>query len=414
MQRYWFPSLILLFLVWIGTEYRAWSPSPYWPDAGGYASHVAENRWVAHPPGYPFFVWLGHGFHTLGFSAYRAVQAASVVLALAGVLTTYFLIRPIAGPKRAAGLAAALGFSWITLLIAQTGTSHAGDLFTVAFLLGAILRFEGFPSGRAIFPWVNPLILGGALVLCAGFRLTTLLMMGPLLAVVAWRNRFRLDFWMVTGLAAASVVGLQLWVIREYGGYPAFSAASQSQHGTALFSSILLVGFTETSLFNFARTVLWLFLGGLPFFAVIVFGRGKFTGENGVPLLYGVLAFAGVAAGAGFYLCTHPGYVAGALPGLALAASVVWRNEPIKPPRLISLATGAGWLVFLTLQPFALPLDKPRAILNGVLLQYGAESARNSVFLTTAEWLREGGLQKEIPENRARDLHAQDLRAQPR
>ncbi len=413
MQSRWFIAIFVVVLVWAGTEFRAWSPAPYWPDAGGYTSHVAENRWVAHPPGYPFFVSLGHGFRVLGFEPYRSVQLASAVLVLAGVWLSFLLARPWCGTNRAALLAVGLAFSWITLLIAQTGTSHDGDLFTVALLLVAVLRFEGIVPNKPLFPHANAVLLGVALVLCAGFRFTTLLMMGPLLVWVAWRNKTRLAFWLTSLLAGAAVVGLQLWVIGEYGGYAAFSAASQSQHGTAIYSSILLVGMTETSLFNLFRTFLWLGLGGLPFFVALIAGGRSVGKAEMAPLLYGLLGFGGIAAGAGLYLCTHPGYVAGALPGLLLAASVVWGHGQ-RQKWLIPSGIVAGWLVFLTVQPFAVPLGKVKAVLNGVLLQYGAESSRRAVFFTTAEWLREGGLPGEIPRNRVRDLQEQDKRAQSR
>ena len=411
MRRLYLMFFVVL-LAWIAVISSGWSTAAYWPDADGYTSHVAEGRWVAHPPGYPFFVAVGHGFHALGLSPYQSVQGASLALAVAGILGGFILANPYCGTKRAGILAAGLAFSWVTLLILQSGTSHAADLFTVTLLLITALKLpaDHLPKPMNAIPTRADMGFAMAIVICAGFRFTTLVMMAPFFLCVAWFNRKRPAFWIACITAGFAVMLLQLWVIHMSGGYSSYSEYSRSMHEGNAFSSIVLKGITETSLFNIFRAFLWLGLGALPFLLICLLNIRALSRKEIKPAVYGIAASAGCLGVASLYLCTHPGYIAAALPGFLLAAAVLWGNRQsagmIFP--IGALIVGVG--IYLAIKPFRPPENKLEALANGVFLQYGAEASRNSLFRTTAAWLQEAGLVDEIPKNRQEDLELDGYR----
>jgi hypothetical protein len=395
-------GIVLLAAFWLLIVSLSWSSVPYWPDAAGYTSHVAGNRWVAHPPGYPFFVWLGHGMHAAGLGAYAANQCASVFLTMAGVATAYLLARRYCGSGRALLLAGGLGFSWLTLTIVQTGTSHAADLFTVSFLLLAAIRLDGGRPG-----WGRAAVFGVAMVVCAGFRFTTLLMMGPLLLCVAWENRRWARFWVACVGAGLTVVLLQCWVIGESGGYAEYSAYSGAMHEANAFSSIVLKGITPASLVNVFRAGLWTVLGALVFLCIVGLKARPVEGSERTAVIYGAAASLGCFGVAAFYLCTHPGYLAAALPGLILVAAVMWGRQPgfVGVPAICAAVLGP--VMFMVIRPYSEPQQRTRAIANGLLLQYGMTGARHGIFKTTSGWLREAGFERDIPANRLEDLRSE-------
>lgn len=396
-------GIVVLAGLWLMLVSLSWSSQPYWPDAAGYASHVAGNRWVAHPPGYPFFVWLGHGLHAAGLEAYPADQCASVLLTMAGVVAVYFLARRYCGSPRAVVLAAGLGFSWLTLTIVQTGTSHAADFFTVSFLLLAAIRLDPERPG-----WGREAVFGFAILVCAGFRFTTFLMMGPLLLCVAWENRRRVGFWVACAGAGLAVVLLQCWVIRESGGYAEYSAYSRAMHEGNAFSSVVLKGITPASLVNVFRAGLWIVLGAIVFLCIGGWNARPVGGSERTAVIYGAAASLGCFGVAAFYLCTHPGYLAAALPGLVLVAAVMWGRQPgaVGLPAICAIVLGP--VLFCVIRPYPAPRDRTQAIANGLLLQYGMTGARHGIFKTTSGWLREAGFEDEIPANRLEDLRSED------
>ncbi|MCX7868310.1 MAG: DUF2723 domain-containing protein [Terrimicrobiaceae bacterium] len=384
----------------------AWSPRPYWPDADGYTSHIAEGRWVAHPPGYPFFVAMGRAFHFAGLPPYEASQAASLVLCAAGVGVLFLVVRRVAGARSAAYAAGGVAFSWVVLLLAQTGTSHAADLLAVSLLLGALLRLSE-PGAR--FAAAG---LFAALLLFAGFRLNTLIMMGPALAVAAWFHRSNWKFWVACALAAAAVLGLQQWVVAQSGGAAEYTAYARAMHRANSASSLLLSGPTPAAFVNLARCGLWYVLAAAPLLALLAWGIRGGLRVGGAALAYGLASAAGVLAVTGLYLCTHPGYIAGALPGTALAAAAVWRGRSW--PGAAAAMLAAGPVLFLALRPIE-PVRSPReAAANGLLLQYGAASSRKSLFLTTSAWLVEAGFEDRVPAHRLEDLRQEAERKRAR
>jgi hypothetical protein len=383
-----------------------WSPQHYWPDADGYLLHVAEGRWVAHPPGYALFVMLGRLFHACGFAPYLSVQLASVSLSVAGLFALYRLMRQVVDPFPARALTAAAAFSWLTLLNVQTGTSHASDLFTVSLLLLSAVKL---PASRAN-AWGPDLLFAVSLFLCAGFRLTTFLMMGPLCLLVAWRNKARASFWICGVSAFTAVVLWQLWIVEQSGGPAAYSAAAAAMNADNRSSSLLLSGLTQTTLLNLMRALLWAALGTLPFLLVMAFSAHSLaTKTSGLPLAYGMTAMVVPLFAVALYLCTHPGYVVSVLPGAALTAATLAAGAPARfPTKAFAGVVSLVVAMFVLMSPINPPASKWQAIADGILLQYSAECSRDAVFNTTARWLRLGGFEAEIPAHRMIDLRQED------
>ena len=399
-------SALLFTILWCAVVAYLWSPTDYWPDADGYLLHVAEGRWVAHPPGYALFVMSGRLFHALGFPPYLAVQLTSLSLTVAGLSVLYRLMREILSPLYAQVLTIAAAFSWLTLLNVQTGTSHASDLFTVSLLLLGAVKLPG-SRGSA---WGADLFFATSLFLCAGFRLTTFLMMAPLCLLVVLNNRTRASFWVSCILALMAVALWQLWVIGESGGYAAYSAAAAAMNADNHPSSLLLSGLTHTTALNMFRALLWAGVGTFAF--SVVAGAGWCWPIPTVArraFFYGLAATVGPLLGVIFYLCTHPGYVVSVIPGTALvAASLAATSRPSFPWRAFGASViGVLWM-FLFMKPFMPPATKWQAVSNGILLQYSAACARTATFNTTSRWLRLAGLESEIPDHRVIDLQQED------
>jgi|GEM_PF-1741446 len=399
-------SAVVFAILWCAVVAYLWSPKHYWPDADGYLLHVAEGRWVAHPPGYALFVTLGRFFHAFGVSPYFAVQLASLCLTVAGVFVIYLLMREMLDPIRAQALTVAAAFSWVVLLNVQTGTSHASDLFTVSLLLLAAVRLP--QSGTSA--WGMDLFFGLAFFLCAGFRLTTFLMMGPFCLLVAWNHRARASFLGSCVLATLAVFLWQSWVILQSGGYAAYSAYAESMNAGNAASSLLLSGLTQTTMLNVFRALFWATLGLLPFLFVIVFGLCVPSSKRACQaLLYGLVSSLVPLAGVSFYLCTHPGYLVSVVPGTALTAAVLASNDKaVFPWKSFAAATAGIAMIFFLAAPLVPPSGKWQAVVNGVFLQYSARCARDAVFNTTARWVRLAGFAEEIPAHRAIDLEAED------
>ena len=394
------------FLLWAICVFWLWSPRNYWPDADGYLLHVAEGRWVAHPPGYALFVMTGRLFHAMGLPPYLAVQFASLSLTVAGLGVLYLLMRKLLDPLLAQAMTLATAFSWIVLLNVQTGTSHASDIFTVSLLLLTALRLPSIAQNK----WARDLSFASALFLCAGFRLTTLLLMLPLCLLVALHNYRRPSFW-ISCLVGIIAIGLwQFWVISESGGYAAYSAAAAAMNADNRPSSVLLSGLTQTALLNMIRALLWAGVGTFAFL-IVAASSWQWPVRTTVrhAFFYGLAASLGPLFGVILYLCTHPGYVVSVIPGTALvAASLAATSRPSFPWRAFAASVIGVLCMFLFMKPFMPPATKWQAVSNGILLQYSATCARTATFNTTSRWLRLAGLESEIPDHRVIDLQQED------
>jgi len=399
--------------LWITLIFQTWSHTPFWPDAAGYTSHVAEGRWVAHPPGYPFFVALGHGFHGLGLPAYPAVQAAGLVLTLAALPLLFLLFRRTCPLSDATLLTIAFAFSWNVLLLSRTGTSHAADFASVSALL-VLATSQKFREGK----FSHLLLYGLAIVACAGLRFTTAIMMAPFFAVVLFRHRRTAGLWITCALAGLAVAIVQWLVIRLSGGWEPYCAYSHAMHLGNLPSSLLLSGINGATLLNLARTIGWwaLSIGLLAIFPILVPWKKipSLTLNQRELLFYGSASALGCLAMAGLYLCTHPGYLSAALPGtfaclsaiLPLIARQAWKTGVFAS----CLILDAGF--FLLARPIAHPATSRQAAATGLLLQYTGSGMKNSLFKTTSLWLRDAGQDDIVPQHRREVLDSDAARHQ--
>jgi hypothetical protein len=377
----WTSGLALL----AGSIALSWNSHPYWMDAEEYALFLGLGRWAVHPPGYILFMASGRLLYALGWTnPYASLQVLTLGMTLGGMLVLYRLLRLVVGPVPSSILVFTFSLSWVPLLINHTGTSSTSDFVTVPLLLLTAVRVSEQPSRSA------SVRLALAMVLCGGFRLTTLLMMGPLLGVVLWRNRRRPHVW---GAFAASVLGiglLQLLTIRDWGGWDLYAFMVWKEN--FVNRTYVESGFAPRFLFNLGRSLLWFVLATLGlWFALPRLRSAKPWGpRQKMLLLYGALATAGPFAACALYLCEHPGYLAPALAGFYLCVAVAWDRADgrlgfCKWP---AVAVMASLLLFFGLRFHRTLASPAQAVANGLLLQYSADAARHAHFLSTVEWLR--------------------------
>lgn len=401
--------LVLAAAMWVFIMSGTWSQTPFWPDADGYTSHVAEGRWVAHPPGYMIFVLVGHGFHALGLPAYGSVQFASLFFAVAALPVLFCLFRRVCEAREALLLTVIFAFSWNVLILSRTGTSHAGDFFTVS----ALLLLATSPSFRASH-FGTCLLYGAAIVVCAGTRLTTAIMLVPFFALVLFRNRQNANLWIAYTLAGLAVIALQTSVIMLSGGWIPYSEYSQSMHLGNKPSSLVLSGINSVSLLNLFRTLGWWSMSVsllllIPL-AAICRARGWWLKKTAVPhvlsanqmelLFYGGASAGGCLGMAGLYLCTHPGYLSAALPGtFACVAATLPLVPKTTSNAVFALSMAASVGFFMLAKPISDPKTPFQAAANGLLLQYTGTAIKNSLFKTTSHWLRDTGNENLVPEH---------------
>jgi hypothetical protein len=384
-------SLILIWACGLallaGVIALSWNGSPYWMDARAYTLSVADGRWVVHPPGHIFFVALGRLLHVVGFKdSYTALQVLTLLLTLGGMLVLYRLLREVVGPLQSSLLVFAFALSWIPLLINHTGTSPTSDLFTSPLLLWAAVRLAVQPTRSAAA------VLALAVVLCGGFRLTTLIMMGPLLLAVLWVNRRNPSVWVACAVSGLMVGLLQLLVIRVSGGWAWYSFMLEKTSAINRPYSVIYAGLARLALFNLGRSLLWFGLAtiGLWFALLRLRSPQPWNSTQRVLLVHGALATAGPVAVCTLYLCEHPGYLAPALGGFYLCVAVAWdradgRLDFAKWP---IAAIVASLLLFFSMRYYRAPVTRGQAVANGLLLQYSADGARHACYMTTSGWLR--------------------------
>lgn len=401
--RYSFIAVLGLCLLALILGLESWSRQPYWPDAQGYAESVEAGRWVAHPPGYLFFVATGRLAHLLVTDAYRSVQAVSFLAWLFSIPVMFGGLRKITSDWRAWGLTAVFAFSWIPLVICRTGTSHAVDLLLISALLGVVAGpgFQAQKTGSTALFWL-------LLAVIAGFRLTTLIMMLPLAAVVLWQHRHSGLQWAGACGLGFCVMTLYLLIIHLSGGWTAYSEYARSMAAGNGPSSVLLHGFTGQTLLNVFRSLFWfLSAAGLVFLPSL----GGLKWRNPPTQIF-LAAIAGPLGLTTFYLATHPGYLAPALPAVFFLAAQTWNERCLsKPPRIClaaALLISLGW--FFGFQIIRHPLGKFDAAANGLILQYSRDGVRTSTFRTLSGWLVEAGAGKAVPANRLQDLQEEQAR----
>ncbi|HEX7597269.1 MAG TPA: hypothetical protein VF518_03580, partial [Polyangia bacterium] len=304
-----------------GVVALSWNGTPYWMDAEEYALSVAEGRWVVHPPGHIFFVAVGRLLYASGFaSSYTALQVLTLAFTLGGMLLLYRLLREVVAPLQSSLLVFAFALSWVPLLINHTGTSATSDFFTTPLLLWSAVRLTARTTRSAAG------MLALAIIICGGFRLTTLIMMGPLLLAVLWVNRRNPTVWVACAVSGLMLGLLQILVIRASGGWHLYSFMVWKQNFFRTYN--LIDDFPQPALFNLTRSLLWFGLAtlGLPFALLRLRSAQPWGSKQHLILVYGALATAGPVAVCTLYLCEHPGYFAPALAGFYLCVAVAWNR----------------------------------------------------------------------------------------
>ncbi len=382
----------LVTLVWTGglalfagIVALTWNPHPYWMDADEYSLFLGLGRWAVHPPGYLLFMALGRLLLALGLaSPYGTLQILTLALTLAGMLLLYRLLRLVVRPLQASILVFTFALSWVPLLINHTGTSSTSDFFTVPLVLLSALRFVERPTRSSAIG------LALAMIVCGGFRLTTLLMMTPLLAVVLWRNRRQASAWVAFAASGLAIVLLQLLTMASWGSWDLYWFMVWKEN--FVNRTYIESGFAARALFNLGRSVLWFGLAtlGLWFALPRLRSARPWTPRQRMLTLYGALATAGPLAVCALYLCEHPGYLAPCLAGFYLCVAVAWDRGAglVGFCKWPAIAVMASLLLFFGLRYHRDPATPAQAVANGLLLQYSADAARNAYFRSTVEWLR--------------------------
>lgn len=363
----------------------SWSGQPYWMDADEYALFLSLGRWAVHPPGYLLFMALARLLYACGFaSPYGTLQVLTLAMTLAGMLMLFRLLRQVLGPLPASVLVFTFALSWVPLLINHTGTSPTSDFLTVPWLLLMVLRLSERPTRS------TSAHLALAMVVCGGLRLTTLIMMVPLLATVWWRHRRHPYVWVAFAASLLMVGLLQILTIAASGGWDMYRFMVWKENFVT--RTTIESGLAQRLLVNLGRCVLWFLLAtlGLWFALPRLRSPTPWRPRERMLLTYGILATAGPFVACALYLCEHPGYLAPCLAGFYLCVAVAWSRAEgrLGFARGPIIAVLASLLLFFGLRYDKHPATPAQAVANGLLLQYSAEAARHAYFLGTRDWLR--------------------------
>ena len=373
------------------------SPRPFWIDATGCATAVAEGRPVVHPPGYIGFLYLASLINRLIGSPYRSLQVISAVCYLASIAWVFAALKRHTTPAATRALTLAYAFSWVCLNIATTGTSHASDL-----LFGGILVYlASLPRPTRSSCWWHPALFA-TLVWAASFRLSSVVMAGPFLLLVLLRD-CRLPRCWIAAVVGGVLIGVMIWVTAQcYGGWDAYREASAALHADNARSGFLTGSGWQTGGMNIIRAGWWLFLA-LPLLPILAFARSRRMPGAMAPG-WSLLLPAALAGGVLFvvfgYLCVHPGYLAPALPALFVLLARLLQPSRMLVGTCLAQMTLALALFFIP-QPVLQPSSASEAAANALLLQFTARAHRDAVStLSLSSWLHLAGRSDIIPHHR--------------
>jgi hypothetical protein len=262
----------------------------------------------------------------------------------------------------------------------------------VPLLLLTAVRLSERPS-RSAAAWFC-----AALVLCGGFRLTTLVMMGPLLGVVLWRGRRHPCVWGAFAAAGAAVALLQTLTIHAWGGWDMYRFMVWKEN---FVNRTYIESGAARVLLNLGRSLLWFALAtlGLWFALPRLGSRRHWSPSQRTLVLFGALSTLGPFAVCAAYLCEHPGYFAPALAGFYLCVAVAWSQSDGRPGfgKWPVIAVASSLMLFFGMRYYPNPTTPSQAAANGLLLQYSAKAARNAYFLGTTDWLRLSNELRPVP-----------------
>ncbi len=201
-RRDWLEAAIIAAVLF--AVYAASTPRTIAFEDDGLFVLAAYYLGVAHPPGYPLFVWLGKLFTFLPFGsvAFRVHLASGFMGGLSCALL-WLCLRTLI-ESRAAGYVAALGFGVSVVFWSQAIIAEVYTLNTFFFLLLTLLGLRGAP-----LPWMA-LLFG--LSLCNHWPLMGL--EAPAFLVLLWPRRMEIVRRLPL-LAALGALGLMpyAWMI---------------------------------------------------------------------------------------------------------------------------------------------------------------------------------------------------------
>jgi len=359
---------------------------------------------VAHAPGYPLFVAMGRLIHLVVSKPVAAVQWASFLLYAGSMPFVYFGVKRLLGSGGAMRLLAAYVVSWIPIYFSRSGTNHAADLFVAALMLYSVF-LQGFGKRGNGGIWLFSL----GMVLSAGFRLPSFIMLSPFFAAVLLVHRQEWRVWAGYVLAAAAVVAVQIFAIHCFGGWEAFRQASAALAGDTDKTSVVLSGLSAQSVANLGRAGIWYamtvaVLLPIPLMALLGGNRRAFLRSPHV--LIALCSIAGPLAINALYLSTHPGYLAVAVPGSFWLIALSWQQFDGNrwAGRLPVISALASVCCFFGFHIFNPPSAISQAVANGFLLQYSRDGIERHVWRPTAEWMLISGNRDMVPSGRQESL----------
>ena len=252
-------------------------------------------------------------------------------------------------------------------------------------LLAGVVRVTAHPTRLAAAALALAIFLSG------GFRLTTFIMMGPLLLAVVWVNRRNPSVWIACAAGVLLLALLQLLAIRVTGGWATYWGWAEKMNSVNRTYSVIHSGFTRLALFNLSRSLIWFGLAtiGLWFALPRLRSPQPWKSKQRVLLLYGALATAGPVALCALYLCEHAGYLAPALAGFYLCVAVGWDRAEGRPgfAKGPIVAAVVSLLFFFGMHYYRDPATRGQALANCLLLQFSADGARHAFYVTSSDWL---------------------------
>ena len=385
----------------------SWSHAMYWPDSDSYWEALVHGRFVAHSPGYWLFLQIARVGWAITGDPFYGLQLISAFFVILAVGLVAWLTWKIPAGRARSPIFALYVFSPAVLLLAGTATSHSTDFF-IGALMAVLLLSDGWRKGTAS----AILCFGATLGLAGGLRSATLLLWVPLGVVAMIRFWKRPTFWVATVLGIAITGGTMACAIHAYGGIEGFRAATERLHTINASSSILHSGLIPSSMYNFARSAFIIAWGMGPLWLLMILaGRGlwkKVWEEDRVVLLPLLASIPGPVFVMLFYFGCHPGYL-GPLLGTSVGLMLLLasKSDATGQTRLRNFGTvlaAIPLLMFLLMKPIE-PVTRPwHAVANSLLLQYGMDATKRSVYFSTSEWLLDAKLEKWIPPGRVEEI----------
>ena len=405
--------LLLLACTAIVTE--SWVASPYWIDSRSYTLCVVNGWTVAHPPGYLLFIAVGRGINHWVENPFFAFQLLSFGSYLASIPFLYLALRQWAGERPSLLVAAAYAISWVPLMTASNGIPHVCDLLFASALV-AVIGSRPFAEGRPAWIWA----LIAILALAGGIRMSTLVMWSPIMPLLWLLHPKKAAVWIGTAALVLFILGLTALTAKEFGGWQIYRQETEALNHVNAFSSLILSGFTKTTLLNFGRATLWVGIQCNVLLLFTTFWKPQIPRDLLEPRVIQIAMILVTILGPlfvmFFYLATHPGYLAPALPGIFVMAAILWsKASPSLANRgvvFVGLSAVTSLGMFYGLHFTANPTSVRQAVVNSLLLQYSRDGMKKTTLLTTSEWLIKAGNTDLVPANRMKEIEKARQRSQ--